>query len=207
MRNAILLLILAPIIGGLLSGLDRRITASLQGRVGPPLLQPFYDVMKLWGKEPIAVNRLQLLYAYVFVAFSALTTVLLALRQDLLMILFVLTVASLALILGGLSVQSPYSRIGGYREILEVLAYEPVLVLMVAGIYLATGSFGVGSVFKQTGPLLFRLPLLFLAFLTILPIKLRKSPFDLSSSHHAHQEIVRGVTTEYSGPYLALIEI
>jgi formate hydrogenlyase subunit 4 len=123
------------------------------------------------------------------------------------MILFVLTVASLALILGGLSVQSPYSRIGGYREILEVLAYEPVLVLMVAGIYLATGSFGVGSVFRQTGPLLFRLPLLFLAFLTILPIKLRKSPFDLSSSHHAHQEIVRGVTTEYSGPYLALIEI
>jgi hypothetical protein len=110
-------------------------------------------------------------------------------RQDLLMILFVLTVANLALILGGLSVQSPYSRIGSYREIIEVLAYEPILVLIVAGIYLVTGSFGINRVLREGLPLLPRLPLLFLAFLMILPIKLRKSPFDLSGSHHAHQEI------------------
>ena len=41
----------------------------------------------------------------------------------------------------------------------------------------------------------------------MLTIKLRKSPFDLSMSHHAHQEIVRGVTTEMSGPTLAKVEI
>ena len=49
--------------------------------------------------------------------------------------------------------------------------------------------------------------LAFLGFLFVLTIKLRKSPFDISMSHHAHQEIVRGVTTEMSGPTLGLVEV
>ena len=52
-------LLLAPLFGGLLAGADRRITARMQGRVGPPLLQPFYDVLKLREKEDIIVNRVQ----------------------------------------------------------------------------------------------------------------------------------------------------
>jgi ech hydrogenase subunit B len=51
------------------------------------------------------------------------------------------------------------------------------------------------------------IPGIFLGFLYTLTIKLRKSPFDISTSHHAHQEIVKGVTTEFSGPTLGLIEI
>ena len=51
------------------------------------------------------------------------------------------------------------------------------------------------------------MPLLFLAFLCAVAIEFEKSPFDLASSHHAHQEIVKGVTLEYSGPFLGLIEI
>jgi formate hydrogenlyase subunit 4 len=51
------------------------------------------------------------------------------------------------------------------------------------------------------------IPGIFLGFLYVLTIKLRKSPFDISTSHHAHQEIVKGVTTEFSGPSLGWIEI
>ena len=62
-------LILAPVIGGLLAGLDRIITARMQRRVGPPLLQPFYDVLKLTEKQEIAVNLVQDFYVGGFLLF------------------------------------------------------------------------------------------------------------------------------------------
>ena len=55
----ILYLFLAPVVGGLLAGSDRIISARLQGRCGPTLLQPFYDVFKLFEKERMSVNRVQ----------------------------------------------------------------------------------------------------------------------------------------------------
>jgi formate hydrogenlyase subunit 4 len=65
----------------------------------------------------------------------------------------------------------------------------------------------IESVFKLDTPLLYSLPLVFFAFLYVLTIKLRKSPFDFSTSHHGHQELIKGLTTEFSGPQLALIEL
>jgi formate hydrogenlyase subunit 4 len=73
--------------------------------------------------------------------------------------------------------------------------------------YQVAGSFKVADLVLQQKPLILYLPGVFVGFLYILTIKFRKSPFDLSMSHHAHQEIVRGITTEFSGPALALIEI
>jgi len=88
-----------------------------------------------------------------------------------------------------------------------MMAYEPVLLLMVVGIYLTTGSFMIESIFDHSEPLIFTLPLVFAAFLYVLTIKLRKSPFDFSTSHHGHQELIKGLTTEFSGPQLAIIEL
>lgn len=52
-------IIIAPLIGGLLEGFDRVITARMQGRQGPPLLQPFYDLYKLLNKQSVVVNNVQ----------------------------------------------------------------------------------------------------------------------------------------------------
>lgn len=71
--GALTFLILAPILGGLLSGCDRVLTARFQSRVGPPLLQPFYDVAKLWHKEKAFSNPLEIIFttAYlILIAFS-----------------------------------------------------------------------------------------------------------------------------------------
>lgn len=203
----ILTLVLAPIIGGLLSGLDRKITARMQNRIGPPILQPFYDFFKLLGKENIIVNRFQMFYVVAHLVLMITSLVLFVLKQDLLMILFIMAFSSVALILGAMSVPSPYSRIGSHREILQIMAYEPVLVFMVVGIFLKTKSFTVESVLKMNEPLLYSLPLIFLALLYVLTIKLRKSPFDFSTSHHGHQELVKGLLTEFAGPQLALVEL
>lgn len=196
-----------PVVGALIRGLDRMITARLQSRVGPPLLQPVYDIIKLLRKEPIVANRVQVLYVVLHLVFIIMATVMLFLGQDGLIFLFVLAFSTLWLVLGGMSVRSPYSRIGSMREIFMMAAYEPILILTIVGFYMVNGSFMMGDAFAHNVPVLFKLPLIFLAYLMVVAVKMQKSPFDLATSHHAHQEIVKGITIEYSGPYLALIEI
>jgi formate hydrogenlyase subunit 4 len=126
---------------------------------------------------------------------------------DILLAIFGLALAGTFFILGGFCVSSPFSHLGAEREIIQTVAYEPMVILVAVGMYQVTGSFRVGTIAQHHAPLILYLPGVFAGFLYILTIKFRKSPFDLSMSHHAHQEIVRGITTEFSGPALALIEI
>lgn len=203
----ILAVVGAPIIGGLLSGLDRRITARVQGRFGPPILQPFYDVIKLLGKQKNIVNYWQIFCVHIYLISSMLCVVLFAMQSDLLMIFFVMTIGAVFMVMGALSVPSPYSQIGAQRELMQMLTYEPLLVIVFVSIFFVTGSFKIDDIVAYDRPLALVLPLMYIVLSFALTIKLRKSPFDISASHHAHQELVRGVLTEYSGPYLAIIEI
>jgi ech hydrogenase subunit B len=203
----VLVLIGAPILGCLLAGIDRRLTARLQGRVGPPLLQPYYDVMKLFQKDNMVVNESQNLYVVMYVVFVILSLLMLVFDADILMIVFVYTVSSVALIVGGMSTGSPYARIGSSREIMAILSYEPILILYALAIYLLTGTFKLSALNNASNPLLIYIPLIFISMMFVMNIKFKKSPFDYSTSHHAHQELVKGMLTEYSGPGLAGIEI
>lgn len=211
MMNLILLAIITvfgvPIIGGLLKGFDRKITARMQSRIGPPIFQPFYDVIKLWNKERSVTHRAQLAWAYGYIGFIVASLLVFAIGRDILMMLFILVLAGVCLVLGALSIKSPYSHLGGNRELVQMLAYEPILFLIALAIFLMTGSFNLNSIMASSTPLLYYLPLAFIAMVIVLVIKMRKSPFDISLSHHAHQEIVRGPITEFSGKYLALIEL
>jgi len=90
-------LIAGPLLGGLVSGLDRILTARLQSRIGPPLWQPFYDVVKLWGKEKTVVNVWQAFCAYCYVAATSIALVLFFLKSDLLLILFTQAVGAVFL--------------------------------------------------------------------------------------------------------------
>lgn len=205
--GATLCVLLTPLAGGILTGVDRRLTARMQSRMGPPILQPFYDVFKLLGKSPRATNAWLVFSAYMYVVSSALAVWIFFLGGDLLLLFFVLTIGAVFQVVGAVCVPSPYSQVGAQRELLLMLAYEPILILVFVGFSMCTGSFMLSDVFNQTEPLLLKMPLLFLALGYALTIKLRKSPFDISASHHGHQELVRGIQTEYSGPYLALVEI
>jgi ech hydrogenase subunit B len=199
--------VVAPLLGGLIAGSDRRLTAWLQSRYGPPVWQPFFDVTKLFGKERLVVNSWQVFCAYMYVTAAMLSVVLFFLRSDLLLILFVQAVGAIFLVIGAFSTTSPFSQVGANRELIQILTYEPLIVLVFVGIYLVTGSFKISEIYARGRPLLMSLPLLYIVLCYALTIKLRKSPFDFSTSHHAHQEVVKGFLTEYSGPYLALVEI
>jgi ech hydrogenase subunit B len=200
-------ILIAPIIGGLIAGIDRKITAHMQGRVGPPILQPFYDVGKLFEKEKTVANDTQRFYVISYFVFMIFAGALFFAGGDLLLVIFALTLAQIFLVLGAYSANSPYSHIGAERELIQIMAYEPMVIIAAVGMYVVTKSFNVSTIASYPQPLVLFLPAIFLGFIYILTIKLRKSPFDISTSHHAHQEIVKGVTTEFSGPSLGLIEV
>jgi len=197
----------AILLGGLLSAIDRRLTARLQSRQGPPLSQPFLDVIKLMAKERMVTNPWQAFSPVASLAAAAFALVLFALQGDLLVVLFVHMVGGVFLVLGAMASPSPYSQTACQRELWQMLCCETLLFLIAGALYLTTGSFRISGMSALSEPLLFRLPFLFAAFLFALTVKMRKSPFDLAGCHHAHQELVRGVYTEYVGPHLGLLEI
>ena len=204
MISLIAFVILAPFIGGLLDGCDRKLSAKMQGRKGPSILQPFYDISKLNIKEFLSVNPSQMLMIMSYSFFVILTGAMFYGGFDILLCFFSLSTAAMFLIMASTSTHTPYTTIGSSRELMQMMAYEPMVLITAVGLYLAAGSFNVYDIVTGPVSVIKYLPGIFAGFVFILTIKFRKSPFDLSTSHHAHQEIVKGVTTEMVGIEYAL---
>ncbi len=205
--SGIAYLILAPVMGGLLAGIDRKISARMQRRVGPPVLQPFYDVFKLLEKQTVAVNETQSFYIFGFLLFVILSGLFFFAGGDMLLVIFTLTLASVCFIVAAFSSNSPYSQIGAERELVQTMSYEPMLLLVAMGFYLHCGTFSIEGILQSSRMNFIYMPGIFIGLSYILLIKFRKSPFDLSASHEAHQELIQGILTEYSGRTLAMIEV
>lgn len=201
-------ILLAPLIGGLLDGLDRKISARMQGRVGPPVLQPFYDVRKLFAKQIVGViNSSQAAMLYSYLLLMVFSGCIFFAGNDILMSVFVLSTASLFLYFTAVITGSPYNAIAASRELIQIMTYEPAVILACVGFYMASGTFNVSGIIHSDIVMITRLPGFFVAFVFILTIKMRKSPFDVSTSHHAHQELVKGVTTEMGARNLAIYTV
>ena len=205
--KAILYVLLAPFIGGLLSGIDRVFSARMQGRQGPPVFQPFYDVFKLMNKQTTVVNGIQVLFVTAYLIFTIFTGALFFAGGDMLLVFFALLMSEVMMVLAAFSTNGPYSIMGAQRELLQMMCYEPMTLLVAIGFYYANGSFMVNDLIHASVPAIVQIPGFFIGFVFILIIKLRKSPFDLSTSHHMHQEMVKGLTTDLSGGNLARVEI
>ncbi|MCR5515320.1 MAG: NADH-quinone oxidoreductase subunit H [Lachnospira sp.] len=200
-------ILLAPLIGGLLDGLDRKISARMQRRVGPPLLQPFYDVSKLLTKRETAVTKSQNFLLISYMVLMILTGAMFFSGTDILMCFFVMSTAATFLYFAGVVTSSPYASIGAQRELLSMMIYEPAVLFACVGFYLATGSFNVADIAKSSDSAIMYLPGFFIAFVFILTIKMRKSPFDLATSHHPNQEIVKGITSDIGTKNLAIFTV
>jgi ech hydrogenase subunit B len=201
MAVMLLLLVLSPFAIGLLMGLDRKLTARMQNRVGPPIVQPFYDLIKLFGKERRVMNNSQAVFGIAAMLLQVSAFVLLVTGGDLLIVFFVSGAGSFSLVMGAFSARSPFSYFGAQRELLQILAYEPVLFLTIFAIGYQEGSFLSNGIEQD---LIFALPLALLALLPVVLIRMEKSPYDIAV---AHTEIISGPYVEYSGRYLAYTEI
>jgi len=195
---AIILTILSPVIGGLIYGLERVVRARMQNRQGPPLLQPFYDFLKLMDKRSIIVHSFHAFMGIMYLVGTWFSLYVLLSGGDILIAIFFHVLSLAFLVVGGFSVRSPYSVVGAMRELLHMVAYEPVFVMAAAGLYLVTGTFQISEILKSDVAPIFFLPLVFIALLLSLPAALKKSPFDIAE---AHQEIIGGPEIEYSGKF------
>jgi NADH-quinone oxidoreductase subunit H len=210
--------------GGFLSWFDRKITARVQFRKGPPVLQPFYDFFKLLlVKETILPkhgSKITFLMAPVFAVFGAtMAGVLIMLplfsiksgfRGDLFVIFYLMTIPSLSYIIGAVASGNPLAAVGGSREMKLILSYELTFLLVIAGIILKAGQqtelYGIIEAQKSGSPFIGSLSgiLLFIAGIFCIQAKLALVPFDMPE---AETEIAEGIFIEYSGPAYALIKL
>lgn len=197
----VILIVVAPALGGLMYGFERVVRARMQNRQGPPILQPFYDMFKLIDKRSSIVHPMHIILALLHFIALWIVVALIILGANFLYIIFLHLLATIFIILAGFSVRSVYSHIGSNRELLAMLAYEPIFILVATGFYILNGSYDI-SLIRQEESQIVTLGFLFLAFLLTIPLKLKKSPFDACE---AHQEIVGGIEIEYSGVYFEFL--
>lgn len=199
--------------GWLMLGLERKLRARLQGRLGPPLSQPFYDLLKLLAKTPlprVTADR-ALLTALPLLAVGGMAGALallpalaggLGFSGDLVLLVGLLELPPLCLILAGYASRSIFGEVGATREaVMSIASNVPFLAAFVA-MATAAGTLQLDSLSAAT-PWSVRGPAL-LAIVLCLPVKLRLNPFSLSN---AEQEILAGPLTEFEGRLLALWEL
>ncbi len=211
-----------------LAGVDRKVIARMQRRVGPPIMQPFYDFMKLMGKETIvpenAARVTFLLAPYIGLASLVVTALFIPMgtfqaftgRADMVVILYLLTIPALAMIFGGSASGSPFAGVGISRQMVSIMAYELPLILVFLAVSKATGNaFGGGLTFSLeyvsmaqtlTGPFLFKWSLIpaAAAMLLVIPCEVGAQPFDVGE---AETEICEGPLVEYSGAPLGVFKL
>ena len=205
-------LLYAVLMSFLMLWMQRKINARLQGRIGPPFYQPFFDFVKLLGKQPIERPALQgfVMAALPIVAVAAnLGAVALlpvlpsaaGFPGDLVLLVALIEVGPLLAVIGGFASRSMWGELGAAREAVMTAAYNlPFLTALIALSWTSELSI---SKLATTAPWPVRL-LALAAILLCLPAKLHLNPFSISS---AEQEIYAGVNTEYDGPRLALWEL
>ena len=210
-------LIFSAVLGLVSTWVDRKVTARGQWRVGPPFLPPFYDFLKLMGKEtllPASGNRVLFVAAPV-VSLAAVTLVstILWLANltgspfvgDLIVVIYLLLIPSLCLILGGLASGNPLATIGSSREMKLILAYELPFLISLAVVILKSGlSISLESLASSRPIASISGALAAVVSLLCVQAKLGFTPFDVAE---AETEIMAGPYIEYSGAPLALFKL
>ncbi|MEM1587032.1 MAG: complex I subunit 1 family protein [Candidatus Bathyarchaeia archaeon] len=227
MDAAIAFLISPPatlLISLLFEGIDRKIHARMQKRIGPPVTQPFYDLIKLFSKERIvpitASARVFETMPMIAAAVSLLgASILLSnilsgsgVIGDLILVIYLLAMSSVALMVGGSASGNPYGAVGFSRKMSMMIAYEiPMFIAVISVAFGSSPSLAINSIIRfqiSLGlPLAASRSSMALAaatFLLCMPAAASVVPFDIPE---AKTEIVYGFLIEYGGPYLALAKI
>lgn len=191
-----LLILTAPVLGGFIYGVERVVKARMQNRVGPPIMQPFYDLYKLMDKRVMIVHSYHASLGVMHFVATWFAVAMLLAGADLIMVIFLHLLATALIVMGAYSVKSIYSHIGATRELISTMAHEPIFILTAVALYFVNGSFEASVMMNNESAPILMMPFIYIALIFAFLIKLKKSPFDAAE---AHQEIIGGAEIEYSG--------
>ncbi|HFE64114.1 hypothetical protein B1H10_03660 [candidate division KSB1 bacterium 4484_188] len=215
-------LLFTSVFGLVVTWVDRKVSARVQWRAGPPFLQPFYDFFKLWHKElliPSAGKKAGFLFAPLLglTATTLLATIIgvtnidpeFRFVGDVVVIMYLMILPPLSIVWGGFASGNPLSILGASREIKLMLGYELPFIIAVATVLFKVGTFSLGDIiqYQQVNGVLLTQPSMILAFvvaLLCLQAKLGQVPFDIAE---AECEIMEGPLLEYSGPALGIFKL
>ena len=207
--NVVLALFLAP----LCEGIMRKLRARIHSRIGPPITQPYWDLLKLMGKEDLrstggvvyaslpALTLGSLLLLATLIPMG--TAAPLAFAGDMIVVLYVAAMSGVLIMLTGFASASPYASIGSSREMMMLLSVEPILAIALSVGAFKARTLALGGIIKwqvQNGPSI-SMAIGGVAFFLALQGMAGKLPFDIAE---ADQEIMGGSLVEQSGPRLAL---
>lgn len=199
-------------------GLFRKIAARMQNRIGPPIWQPILDFIKLIGKEDMEPEQAK--PGFTLWPFMAITSVIIAglltpiagavalsFTGDVIILVYFLSFGSLAVYLAGFASANPYGVVGSMRGLVQMIGYEfPFIVSIIVSV-IATGMlspFLINIYQLEYGWIAYMFPLAAFAYFISVLAKVEVPPFHTPA---AHQEIVSGYSTEYTGTRLAMIEL
>ncbi|WP_237702081.1 respiratory chain complex I subunit 1 family protein [Thermococcus sp. AM4] len=193
-----------------LDGIARRVKARLQYRRGPPLMQTWYDLQKLFNLPSVKPTKSLLFTAAPFLALASAISAALLLPYgnvipvdfgfNLVVFFYVILMVSVFLIFGGLSVQNAFSHIGATREAQLILTVEPLIAVLYGVLAYNAGSLNIADIIAN----LHLTPSLVLAYIVLayaLYVESGFVPFDVAE---AEQEVIGGPLGEYSGRLLGV---
>lgn len=204
----LLLVLLSPFIAIFLEGLRRKLIARIHNRVGPPLFQPLYDILKLFGKKTHKEKNflfniapfLLIIIAFLIMFFVPYSFF--VFDFDFIVLIYLFILFDSILIAAVISTESPFAIHGAMREVVLMLGYEIGFLVMVS-IFIAKE--GVVSLAQFSSSFMFlQLPIASLLLIYVGYVILKNTPFDVVS---ADPEIGEGMLTEYYGLRLGLIEL
>ena len=207
----IVLGLLLPLVALLYDGIERKMTARIQGRVGPPITQSWLDFVKLLTKKvklPEDTNMLMLFTGLVLMFAGAFIPLIMVFMRkgDLILLMYLMVGGTLGILLTGLAFRSPYSRVGVSREMQMAFAYEISFIFAIVITIMVTGCRTLEACSASSIPLM-KWPLLlipFILFLFVAPAKVGVVPVDIGE---AESEIAEGPFVEIGGRYLAIAKL
>jgi len=189
-------------------GVRRKIVARMHNRVGPPLIQPFYDIGKLLGKKAMGQKN-QIFNAVPFLSLICILALLaifpfsvLGFEFDFLVLGYIFILLDTLYIFGAIASRSPFGLYASVRELLLMLGYEIAFLVILSIFFAGTGATSFADYPAEFAFIKFPLASLLLLFVSF--IILRVTPYDVMN---ADPEISAGFFTEYSGSALAMLEI
>lgn len=211
-------LLFTAVVGLVATWIDRKVTAKIQMRVGPPLLQPFYDIIKYMIKETcVPAGSPKYLFLMVPVvgltAVTAASTVIWnaviwpgnAFVGDLIVVLYLLTMPAISVVIGSFASRNPLASIGGSREMKLIMSYELPFVLACLVPVIKTHSINLSEILAAPAAIVSPSGIIALIVAIIcMQAKLTLIPFDMPE---AETELTGGAYIEYSGPPMGLFKL